>query len=87
MFDYYVLEDEEHKGYLIRQDPISLEEMFYDSDRCNWSECDIILKYMDLKNENFGKYHLINEKEAVVYINRLMFMKYFGNGFQNGVEV
>ncbi|SKA05017.1 hypothetical protein SAMN02745116_02251 [Pilibacter termitis] len=81
MLDYYVLEDAKRKGLLVRQDTRNLEEMFYNVSTSQWEDCDFLLEYMDMENENFGQYTQISDKEAVVYLNRLMFMKFYDDGF------
>lgn len=81
MYEYYILKDKKRKGLLVRQNPETMEEMYYNSQEFRWVSCDLILKYMQSENELYGQYDSISDKEALVYLNRLLFMKYYDDGF------
>ncbi|MDR0921524.1 MAG: hypothetical protein LBM95_03970 [Lactobacillales bacterium] len=81
MFDYYVLNDEKHKGLLIRQNRETMDEAYYSVAFSQWTPCQLLVNYFLLESDVFNQYELLTEEEAIVYISRLMFMKFYDDGF------
>jgi len=83
-YDYYFLTDPDKKGTLVRQNKQNMVEYFYDFDANTWQNFSGLLSnYITPEAKYFGEYELVDEQEAIIYISRKIFMKFYDFGFTN----
>jgi hypothetical protein len=82
MHEYYCLVDEENNLHLVREHKDELVEEYFDVLHSRWVPFDTLMDFLR-QLDDAVEYEIIKEQEAIVLMSRLMFMKFYDDGFTN----
>lgn len=65
---YYLLTGWDYKGLVIKENPVTFEEWYYDKATSSWERIGLMIHYTWYEHPAFGQFGELTEEEAMRYL-------------------